>query len=225
MVVWPHSQTPVFCEGVFVMKSVQLMTVVVAVLLIGGVAQVNASYVTISDAYDVAPQATITWGGADVSGVTDMKVTDGLPGTGDFDDQTSVYFMSTSNNIIDFTWSTPQHLSNLSAYVCHGGTLNGVTDADRTSSAITFYVDQGSGLVLQGTVNTANTNDIGVFDLTKLTGDWTNVSKVRYEFTPSNNQGVRVAEVIADTTPEPSTIVLLVAGAASLLAYAWRKRH
>jgi len=209
------------------MKSFTILMVaatgVVAVL----VTQVRASYITLSDQNNVAPSATTSASPqlqrAEAS--IDGKVSDGIPSEGTYDDTVHAIFSdaAVSSYTLDLTWSTAQHLASLQAYVFYNS--NDLYSVDRTVSAIQFFVDQGAGFVSVGTVNTTNTNTIGAFDLTKLDGDWSNVTKVRYQFTPTGTQGPRVAEVLAiKSVPEPSTIISFSVGLLGLLAYAWRKR-
>jgi hypothetical protein len=212
------------------MKSHAILIVVVAALVAASAMQASASLVSLNTPDNVAALATATassignWEVQPIKAI-DNNVSDGIPGAASFEDSSHFFFVDQSApNTLDLNWSTPQHLKSLQTYVCHGGTT--FPDADRTVSAVQFYVNQGAGFVSVGTVATADTNDVGCFDLTKIDGNWSNVTGVRYEYTDSSNQGPRVAEVLAISTavPEPGTCALIISGLLGLLSYAWRKR-
>lgn len=216
------------------MKSSLILTV--AALVAVSAAQVRASYITLSTPDNVAPSAAVAVSGANggYSGaeLNNLLVSDGVPGAASFEDM-GVHFIFPEDSApyqVSLTWTTPQSLKSLQAYVGHGDDVGGsFPDADRTVSAISFAVDYGLGAGWEpvGAVDTVDTDDVGSFDLTKLDGNWSNVIAVGYQFTGSSGtQGPRVAEVLAiASVPEPSTFVLLVAGLIGLLAYAWRKRR
>lgn len=174
--------------------------------------QAVASVVAPPATNNVAPLASVTWSSSTAyRGATDMLVSDGVPGQASFGDTAHFVFGSVTDAVysIDLAWTQPRHLSCLQAYVCHGGSA--FPDADRTVSTIEFFVDQGSGLQSVGTVNTTDTNDLGCFDLTKLDGDWTGVTAVRYRFVQSGALPPRVAEVLA--LGGPDTTYMARAGA------------
>lgn len=210
------------------MKSSLILTVVALVSV--SAAQAHASYITLSDPDNVAPLATVSTSSAANSNGAELNnrlVSDGVPGELTFED-TGVHFMfldAQPSYAVVLNWTTPQNLKSLQAYICQGG----AGDADRTVSSIEFFVDNAgdSNWDYSTVVATANTNDVGCFDLTKADGNWSNVSRVGFAFTGSSGtQGPRVAEVLAiSSVPEPSTLVLLVGGLLGLLAYAWRKRN
>jgi hypothetical protein len=213
------------------MNRVLLSVIAVVVLVVASAATARASFITVGDANNVAPLATVTASSAGVGDLApvghaiDTNVSDGVPGSPSFDDSVHFGFLNdTAPYTLDLAWATPQHLTSLQAYVGQGGAA--FPDADRTVSAIEFSVDQGAGWVSLGSVSTVNTDDAGSFDLTKIDGDWAGVEKARYAFTGSSGaQGPRVAEVLAQSVPEPSTVVLLTSALLGLLAYAWRKRR
>jgi hypothetical protein len=190
--------------------------------------------VNLSIADNLAPSATVTDSGDLVnayvpatSAIVDSAVSDGVPGEASFEDRYHAYFASTANpGWVELTWAAPKNLTSLQTYVCQGDAGKAV-DADRIVSAVQFYVNQGAGFTSVGSVNTVDTDDVGCFDLTKIDGNWSNVTAVRYEFTGSGEQGSRIADVMAigAAVPEPSAIVLVGMGLLSLLAYAWRKRR
>ncbi len=211
----------------------RVIEVLAAAIVAASAAQVHASFVTLSEPNNVAPQATVAVSSVLTSSYTgaelnNLLICDGVPGQASFSD-VGVDFVFADDSApyqASLTWATPQNLSSLQAYVGHGGTT--FPDADRTVSAVTFAVDYGLGAGWEtvGAVNTVDTNDVGSFDLTKLDGNWSNVIAVAYQFTGSSGtQGPRVAEVLAiSQVPEPSALALLGLGMSSLLAYAWRKR-
>jgi hypothetical protein len=128
----------------------------------------------------------------------------GIPGVGTFLDVHHFIFSGGDDEdplgapfYLDVTLPETLNLTTLQAYVCEGSD-NGFPDADRTVSAVEFFVDQGSGFVPVGSLSTVDTDDYGCFDRVELTGSWAGVSAVRYGFTPTD--GVtppRVAEVTA----------------------------
>ena len=136
----------------------------------------------------------------------------GEPGVGTFLDQHHFVFPDSYNTgtveepvletvvgpwQVDLTLPQIVDLSSLQAYVCEGSD-NGFIDADRNVSSVEFFVDQGTGFTSVGSMSVADTDDIGCFDLVELTGTWTGVSAVRYEFTPTDGvTAPRIGEVVA----------------------------
>ena len=170
------------------------------------------THVALSNPNNVAPLATPTTSssvGAErglcflqIGNAFDGKVhssTWETPGGADADGTSFIFGDSDDSPTLDLSWEQPQHLKSLQTYVCAGGTSNGVTDFDRAVATVKFFVDRGAGWELAGTVSTANTNDVGAFDLVKLDGDWSNVMQVRYQFPKAAGgcSGPRVAEVLA----------------------------
>ncbi len=170
------------------------------------------THVTLSNPNNVAPLATPTTSssvGAErglcflqIGNAFDGKVhssTWETPGGADADGTSFIFGDSDDSPTLDLSWEQPQHIKSLQTYVCAGGANNGVTDFDRTVATVKFFVDRGAGWELAGTVSTANTNDIGAFDLVKLDGDWSNVKQVRYQLPKAAGgcSGPRVAEVLA----------------------------
>jgi hypothetical protein len=221
-----------FCKGAFVMRSSVILTV--AILVAAMAAQAGAALVDVGLTGDVAKSGTVTTTG-DLGSIPaypqfssahliDGKVSN-LADLGANDNEaTSCIFNDGSDQAATVTWTQTQNLTSLQAYVVSG---IGAGTWDRTVSAVTFSIDQGAGFTAVGTVDTADTNEVGAFDLVKLDGNWSNVTAVKYTFTPATtgSNGPRVADVLAiGAVPEPSSVVLLCAGLLSLLAYAWRSR-
>lgn len=216
------------------MKSSVVSMFAVAALVATLAAQVNADIVSVSDPNNVAPLAAMvesSWIGPDYPFSAPAKAIDGRvsnasdPYTADREDEGSSFLFNDNMvpNTITLTWSQPQHLTSLQAYVCTGSEGN----FDRAVYRIDFSVKQGVGAFTEvGQLEVPDTNDIGVFDLTGLNGDWSNVTAVQYKFNGWDGvSGPRVAEVLAIAVPEPSALMLLGAGVISLLAYAWRKQR
>jgi hypothetical protein len=217
-----------------VMKK-NLLQIVAAGLCVSMMAgQAVASLITLTTTDNLATTATVAASSENTTcplvNATNLKLTDGIPGEDSFDDMKANFiFTAASSYTLDLTWSKAVNLTSLQAYVCHGNDNNSaITDADRNVSAIQFYVNQGAGFASVGSVNTANTNDIGCFDLTKLDGNWSNVTAIRCEFISSWGEEPRVGEVLAigqvASAPEPSSAAILGAAVVGFAAYAWRKR-
>lgn len=216
------------------MKSVINVMTVAAVLFAVSPAPVNATLITVGDAINVATSASVTasnqrvLGGNNLASATNNVVSDGTGGANPFDWTQCYLFADRANPdpiyTLDLTWTTGQNLGSLRAYVTPASFSNCST------SAIEFFVKQGldGSLTSVGSVNVASTpaTDVGMYVLAKKDGSWSNVTAVRYQFTADGSGfGPRVAEVLANTVPEPSSILLLVSGLLGLLAYAWRKRR
>lgn len=195
-----------------------------------------ASTVNISDPNNIAGTATLslpdgdlTFGdfGQGISQAVDDRVSDGIPGEASFQDANHhlVYngfgTNNTNTNELLLTFSSAVTLVELVAFVGAGDGAGGETstavDADRTVSSVQFFVNTGSGLTSAGSsVATADTDDVGSFDRTSLTGLWTGVTQVQFNFTPTGTQPVRVAEV-QTLVPEPGSLALLGLGGLMVL--------
>lgn len=220
------------------MKSHVILTVLV--LLAALASPAGATLITVGAANDVAMSGTVTSSpeiGAlnlpqfSPANLIDGKVSNLMDFANDGEGTSDIFMDGAGPHTVTVTWAQPRNLSSLQTYVVSntGANTGGTITWDRTVSAVTFSVDQGAGLTPVGTVNTANTNEVSAFDLTKLDGNWSNVIAVQYTFTPADatgSNGPRVAEVLAiSTIPEPSSMVIMSAGLLSLLAYAWRKQR
>ena len=211
------------------MKSV--VNVMAAVVLLAvSPATVKATLITVGDATNVATSATtVTASNGPVLGnlasVTNNVVSDGTGGDNPFVWSECYLFASRANPdpayTLDLTWSIGQNIKSLQAYV------TSIAVSNCSTSSIEFFVKQGSGsLTSVGSVSVPTTADIGAYTLTKLDGSWSNVTAVQYKFTADGiTYGPRVAEVLVNTIPEPSAIILVVTGLLGLVAYAWRKRR
>lgn len=149
--------------------------------------------------------------GADKS--TDGLVSGGIPGQPSFDDSVHSIFYSfgktnkgafsdsTNELVLDFTSAVD--LVELATYVT-SNIRSGADDADRVVIAVGFWVNTGNGLRFAGTVDPADTDDVGGFDRASLSGKWANATQVVFTFTPINTKlyartDVRVGEVLALT--------------------------
>ena len=88
---------------------------------------------------------------------------------------------------LEIQWDTAYDLTTLNAYVCSGDTV-GHTDTDRIVSNVEFYVNYepvGTTPIYTsvGSAVPGATDDIACFDLTSISGTWTGVTSVRYDFT------------------------------------------
>lgn len=213
------------------MKSMQFVLMGVAVLLAISVVPAAGAIITVAGDDDAAMTAAIsgTGVGLRLSAAGDSMVSDGhwdlQTGAVGWDDSVHTAMSSPTGGTIDLAWTTPQRLHSLQAYVV-AGPASEEGNIDRQCTSVEFFVDQGSGFTSLGIVNTVNTNDVGIFDLTKIDGDWSNVNAARFLFT-GVSQGPRVGEVLAlgHAVPEPSAIVLCCGALIGLLACAWRKRR
>ena len=129
----------------------------------------------------------------------------GEPGVGTFLDGHHFVFPGSEEEPLvgpfqlDLTLPQILDLTSLQAYVCEGSDNGFLDPADRNVSAVEFFVDQGSGFTSVGSMTVSDTDDFGCFDLVELTGSWSGVSAVRYEFTPNENNlnPPRIGEIVA----------------------------
>ncbi|NOY42731.1 MAG: hypothetical protein GXP26_12965 [Planctomycetes bacterium] len=191
----------------------------------------EATTVTVSSLHS---NNVATLGATAAGAAIDDLVSDGVPGTGAFEDgvHAPINLGGAAPFDVDLTLDQAYDLVSLGTYVGAGDGAGGVTstfaDADRTVSSVEFFIDNTGSFVSVGSTTTADTDDIGGFDYTELLGNWLNVTAVRYRFTPTGGQEPRVGEVLAvgvASIPEPGTLFLGLIGTLSILPVARRSRR
>ncbi|MBN1912327.1 MAG: hypothetical protein JW818_21585 [Pirellulales bacterium] len=170
-------------------------------LLLTATAVQAQQVMVLNDPHNVAQLGTATAPGnpgVDPSFTIDDRISVALPTSRDYFDRVHfLLFDTTQPYQIDVDLGGAYDLTALQAYVPSGDSGGTFPDTDRTVSQVEFFVDQGSGFTSVGLIGTSDTDDIAGFDLTQVTGNWTGVTNVRYEFTKSGTYAPRIAEVLA----------------------------
>ena len=136
-----------------------------------------------------------------------------------------------NNSIFVALWSDKGGANGTGGYVVNTGDNGQSIPFTDTTSWHTLDLAWKNGsptlLTLDGVVKQSITN-IGTLDSFTSGANWSTLGAVATtpprSFFDGQMQNVEIRNTYAAPTPEPSSIVMLGVGLASLLAYAWRKR-